>query len=428
MVVAAEDIQLPLFAREASVEGFSVDMDSREVLRSVTLRKGGHVTRLPMVDVRTAADDPAGAYYVAWLRSTTAPTLVSPTNGDVRIVDLFSGCGAMTLGVSEAARATGASPVPLLAVDTNDKALAVYRHNFPSARVINASVTDVVDGNLGAAPSRQERDLARTLGPVDLLLGGPPCQGNSDLNNFTRRDDPRNQLYLTMARFAEVAMPRHVLIENVPGVVHDRGNVVGVTTDTLERLGYHVWHQSLKAERLGVPQARRRFFLAASLDGGPPPSFFKQFEVLAPRPLSWAIDDLVDSPDCSDSTYETSAQHYGVNVARIEYLFDQDLYDLPDSERPACHRDKTHSYRSVYGRMRWDEPTPTITTGFGSTGQGRYVHPLRRRTLTPHEAARVQFIPDFFEFPETRRRALQEMIGNAVPPRLSYVMALSLFA
>ena len=113
---------------------------------------------------------------------------------------------------------------------------------------------------------------------------------------------------------------------------------------------------------------------------------------------------------------------------RIAYLFEHDLYDLPNSQRPFCHRAKDHSYVSVYGRMRWNLATQTITTGFGSTGQGRFVHPLRRRTLTPHEACRVQFIPDFFSFPETRRRHLQEMIGNAVPPKLAYVIALSLLA
>ena len=74
--------------------------------------------------------------------------------------------------------------------------------------------------------------------------------------------------------------------------------------------------------------------------------------------------------------------------------------------------------------MHKGEPAPTITSGFGSTGQGRFVHPYARRTITPHEAARLQCIPDFFRFAEPGRRALQEMIGNAVPPKLAYVVAL----
>jgi DNA (cytosine-5)-methyltransferase 1 len=86
-----------------------------------------------------------------------------------------------------------------------------------------------------------------------------------------------------------------------------------------------------------------------------------------------------------------------------------------------------HSYKSVYGRLPWDRPAQTITTGFGSMGQGRFVHPKRRRTLTPHEAARLQFIPDHFRLDEVESKtALAEMIGNAVPPKLTYVFALEL--
>jgi DNA (cytosine-5)-methyltransferase 1 len=73
----------------------------------------------------------------------------------------------------------------------------------------------------------------------------------------------------------------------------------------------------------------------------------------------------------------------------------------------------------MYGRLRWDEPAQTITTGFGSMGQGRYVHPRAARTLTPHEAARIQSIPDFVDFGDGRRTEWAEMIGNAVPPLLA---------
>src|SRR6185312_3602501 len=104
----------------------------------------------------------------------------------------------------------------------------------------------------------------------------------------------------------------------------------------------------------------------------------------------------------------------------MAFLFEHGLYDLPNNQRPECHRDGNHSYRSVYGRLRWTEPAQTITTGFGSMGQGRYVHPQRRRTLTPHEAARLQTFPDWFDFgKETRRGVLAKAIGNAVPPFLT---------
>ena len=360
-----------------------------------------------------------------WLRRAESP---APSQGDdFRIVDLFSGCGAMTLGAAEAVRAAGYNPLPILAVDINDKALQVYKHNFPSAEAVVQSVTDLLDGQLGDEPTPSEAALRERVGDVDLVIGGPPCQGHSDLNNHTRRNDPRNNLYLSVVRFAEIVRPTRILIENVPGVRHDQGGVVDQTIEVLEKLGYTVWSRLLKAERFGVPQRRRRYFIAASLVGGNE-SLIESLERTDERPLSWAIDDLVDAPPSSNPTFDTSARHYPQNQRRIEYLFSNNLHDLPNTERPDCHRTKSHSYKSVYGRMFWDAPAQTITTGFGSMGQGRYVHPLRQRTMTPHEAARVQFIPDFFRFPETGRRALQQMIGNAVPPKLAYVMTLSMLA
>lgn len=109
----------------------------------------------------------------------------------------------------------------------------------------------------------------------------------------------------------------------------------------------------------------------------------------------------------------------------MEWLFDKDEYDLPNDLRPPCHRDNPdHTYYSVYGRLHWDQPAPTITTGFNSMGQGRYVHPSKRRVITPHEAARVQTFPDFFDFGATNKRtAWARLIGNAVPPLLTMRLA-----
>ncbi len=94
-----------------------------------------------------------------------------------------------------------------------------------------------------------------------------------------------------------------------------------------------------------------------------------------------------------------------------------------------CHRDPNHKYKSMYGRLDWDKPAQTITTGFGSPGQGRYLHPSQLRTLTPHEAARLQFFPDWYDFRSvTKRKRLQEMVGNAVPPKLGYLLTLDVLS
>ena len=116
------------------------------------------------------------------------------------------------------------------------------------------------------------------------------------------------------------------------------------------------------------------------------------------------------------------------NLARMEYLLANDLHDLPNDRRPECHRGD-HTYRSMYGRLRWDRPAQTITSGYGSIGQGRYMHPDQPRALTAHEAARIQGFPDYFDFSACRTRsALATIIGNAVPPQLGRAITSSYLA
>jgi DNA (cytosine-5)-methyltransferase 1 len=106
------------------------------------------------------------------------------------------------------------------------------------------------------------------------------------------------------------------------------------------------------------------------------------------------------------------------NARRIAYLFDNNAHDLPNSERPDCHKDGT-TYKSVYGRMHANQPAPTITTGIGTPGQGRFIHPVRPRMITPHEAARLQSFPDGYGFrtrDDVPRKLLAKWIGDAVPP------------
>jgi DNA (cytosine-5)-methyltransferase 1 len=128
---------------------------------------------------------------------------------------------------------------------------------------------------------------------------------------------------------------------------------------------------------------------------------------------------LEDEPVTSTALVAKPAKMTVENARRVRYLFENNVYDLPDEVRPPCHRDKEHTYQSVYGRLRWNAPAQTITSGFGSMGQGRYIHPRRRRLITPHEAARIQGFPDFFDFsPAGGVTSLRKMIGNAVPPPL----------
>ena len=339
----------------------------------------------------------------------------------------------MSLGVAEACRAVGKGFKSVGAFDLNPRALRVYADNFRIKPPIPTDLGDVLRADLRQRPSSLEKRFLNSIGKVDFLLAGPPCQGHSNLNNRTRRDDPKNALYFLIARFAQLARPRWIIAENVIAVVHDRGRVVDRTLDALSQLGYRTISGIVDLWSLGIAQTRRRHVLLAERKEATHTRLAARSleDLLVPyltrtRSIRWAIEDLLnvlpntfmDHPKTPDP----------VTQSRIDYLFDNNLFDLPDIHRPECHRDKDHSYKSVYGRMKWEEPAPTITSGYDTMGRGRFVHPKRRRTITAHEAARIQFIPDFVSFAALadNRGALSEIIGNAVPPKLSYVLALEM--
>lgn len=409
-------------ANNKPIESFRWNEADRTFVRTVRTRFDSEVeSRIHSMHPPTLKNL-AAEFDAAWLRASERPKSADAV--DVRFADLFAGCGAMSIGVVEACRALGKTAHPMFAADMNRKALDVYKANFTPRRSASEPIEHELDSQIGSALSNKERALKKRVGEIDLVVGGPPCQGNSDLNNHTRRRDPKNALYLRMVRFAEVFEPSAIIIENVRGVLHDRNNVVGVAQEALERLDYTVEVLVIPGEDLGVPQRRRRVFLLASKDKLPPLGEELVRYRQPSRSFAWACGDLIKTS--AHPLLDVTGTPSPTNKRRIDYLFDNDCYDLPNSERPSCHRDKEHSYNSVYGRMRWNAPAPTITTGFGSMGQGRYVHPKLRRTITPHEAARLQFIPDFFTFGNSNRAAVAEMIGNAVPPKMAYVVALHL--
>ena len=425
MKSAKSDRQLALLdvQERADAETYTIDRRAKIVRRDV-LRRNGHIStsEVPLASESSfRSEDAAAVFDSSWLRAKERPS--QPDAPVLRVADLFSGCGGLSIGVGEACRALGKRAEYVFATDINEVALDVYRDNFDPAFSASTPIETLVDGALGAPITSSERALRSAVGEVDFVVAGPPCQGHSDLNNHTRREDPKNQLVARVARFVEVFRPAHVLIENVRGIRHDRLRSLEVAKTHLQRLGYVCDEAVLHAETFGVAQKRSRYFLYASTAVVHPLLHLTRAAfTVEPRPISWAISDLVKST--AESVFDTAATHSAENQRRIDYLFDNALHDLPDAERPPCHRSGGHSYKAVYGRLRWDLPAPTITTGFGSMGQGRFVHPLFRRTLTPHEAARLQFFPDHFSFGSRGRRQYQELIGNAVPSKLAYAVVL----
>lgn len=376
-------------------------------------------------------------WWRSWLRGARVRSEVRAT-GTLTAVDLFCGCGGLALGAQEVASAVGLDLRIRAAVDADADALFVYSLNLRPDRVLGADVTTLVDFQIRGwaeeacfayRPEVVDRRLRGLVGDVDIVIAGPPCEGHSNLNNRSRRADPRNLLCLDAVAAAVALNASAVVVENVPEIVNDRRRVVDTACALLKSAGYQTCSGVLVGNDLGLAQTRRRFFLVGSkLNLVSIAEITRALGGRGPSDVRWAIEDVVDQG--TDPVMDATGQLSAENNLRIAWLFDNGAYDLPNHMRPPCHRDG-HTYPSVYGRLRWDAPAGTISTGFMTPGRGRFVHPFRRRTLTAREAARLQGFPDWFLFRRDQqdmpsKKSLSKWIGDAVPPILGYVAVLSI--
>lgn len=412
-------------------------------------RKGDSLVRLVTVlgethesQIASVVDsgDPTGDWWKTVLTGVK-PEYVSAKRSQRSLVlaDLFCASGGFSTGFKMAAEALGVSVEVAFAVDTDSEALNVYSANHNPRLVSTRSVVDLVDSQMifqsdmwkfYYPPEVLTEAVSDLVGYVDVVIGGPPCQGHSNLNNHTRRNDGRNGLYPLVASMAVALESRAVLIENVQAVLHDSHESIPKSVGALINSGWAVDHEVMKANELGWPQTRKRHFLAASKEKEVI-ALSKVQEALAcsPRPLSWAIDDLeyLQPLTFMDAHSNLSPE----NVDRVNYLFDEGVFELPNAIRPLKHQDG-HTYPSSYGRLKWDEPAGTITTGFMTPGRGRFVHPRQRRPITAHEAARIQGFPDSYVFESGAmtpgRGSLAKWIGDAVPIPLGYAAAFSVLS
>jgi len=170
-----------------------------------------------------------------------------------------------------------------------------------------------------------------------------------------------------MPAAAVALQSRTVFAENVPGIIHGRRGVVQTARRLFQNAGYLVEEKAVDVLRLGVPQTRKRHLLVASKYATPSIQVALECLERPGRTLDWAIGGLLDCVPASlfDSPPEPSAE----NQQRIQYLFDTNTYNLPNAIRPESHKNG-HAYPSVYGRLKWHEPTGTITTGFVTPCRG----------------------------------------------------------
>jgi len=358
----------------------------------------------------------------------------------MKVIDLFCGCGGLSAGLK------GAGFKILAGVDIEQQYIQTFSENFPESLAICEDASQMNHAEL-------LDKVGLKIGELDLLAGGPPCQGFSKNVPRSQRqlDSENNTLVRTFLEYCEALLPKWVLMENVAEMRNGFGK--HYTDEIVERLsnaGYSVVHGVHNAADYGVPQRRRRAFFMARRDGielNPPKQTHSKepvlnvFPRLNPHINVWdAISDLrplSHGEGTSPDSYLTKAQNEYQNYIRngCDFTYNhiakkmrplqfkrmcslqagQGIKDLPEEIRPKG------GYSGAYGRLTKDMIMPTITRWVFHFGSGRWGHPVDQRLITIREAARLHGFQDNFKFVGSYTQQAGQL-GNSVPPLLAKKM------
>lgn len=321
---------------------------------------------------------------------------------ELSAIDLFSGCGGLSLGLMDAGFTVAA------AVEIDRKAQETYRLNHRNVRLYAEDIR-----KLDPVQILQEAGLK--VGELDLLAGCPPCQGFSRLrtkNKVTSVGDDRNDLVEDFLRFIEIMQPKTVMLENVPALAKDP-RFVGMQNQ-LHSLGYQTVVNVLDAADYAVPQRRKRLIMLASRVHSPIVAD-KARKRLTVRQALKGMAEPGQGKDKLHGLGENRSQ----KVRDLIALIPKDggsRSDLPPKFQLDCHK-RSDGFRDVYGRLAWDDVAPTITSGCHNPSKGRFLHPGQNRTISLREAAVLQGFPRSYKFDVTHgKESIALMIGNALPP------------
>ncbi|MCF2207763.1 MULTISPECIES: DNA cytosine methyltransferase [Halobacterium] len=341
-------------------------------------------------------------------------------------VDLFSGGGGASIGIH---RVDGVNL--RAAAEINDKVREPYNDNLP----IEAAGIDLTDDD-ALNQIYEEYDLQPS--EIDLVIGCPPCQKYSSLQDTTPPLDngPKNKLLNVYIDLIISISPKVVVFENVPGLMTEQNEqYVEDLKHYLQKAGYGFDMALLNTADYGVPQGRERA-IAIGIKGVSgkevslpepthvPPEDAENDARPAYRTVEDAIGDLppLEAGEKRDDLSFNGHRARNHRKKTIEFIkkIPKDggsRTDLPIEEQLDCHQnlENKNSAGNVYGRMKWDEPGPTLTGRCTSPSSGRFVHPEQNRGISPREAARIMTFPDEYDLPEANGTA-ERLIGNAVPP------------
>lgn len=321
-------------------------------------------------------------------------------------IDIFSGCGGLTEGMHQANFKTK------VAFEIDEIASKAYRLNHPQTTVITKDIRKV-----------SIAEIKRKLNgkTIHLLAGCPPCQGFSSirrLNRVTPVDDDRNNLIMEYVRLVKALKPYTIMMENVPGLVeYDLfKKAVRILRNELK---YEVDFKVVNVKDYGVPQSRRRLVLVGSRLGT-----IKVAEPLnEKKTVRQTIEHLPLPENSSDPIHKIFPTHIPSVQKRIELTPKNggSRKDLPKQYLLKCHEGENIGFNDVYGRLRWDDYSTTITGGCLNPSKGRFLHPEQNRNISAREASMLQSFPADYKFPSDIPKAnLALLIGNALPPKFSY--------
>lgn len=330
-------------------------------------------------------------------------------------IDLFAGGGALTVGLKRAGFVVSA------AVEIEKHAVATFKANHPEVVVCQKDIRSV-GSELLRIPSADRS--------IDLLAGCPPCQGFTSLTSKYKRPDPRNDLILEMARLIEEIKPMAVMVENVPGLATRGRPLLDDFLDRIARAGYESTVEVLQAADYGVPQYRRRLVILAGLgcriplpkpthsnngkNGLSPWLTVRDTIEHLPEPVTLDYAKLYSPMDRHNWHIVRSMSMR--NRTRLQFAKPGKSWtEIPEELRPLCHRNGNSGFGNVYGRMQWDNVSPTITGGCTTLSKGRFGHPERLRTISVREAALLQTLPLDYRIETPYIDHACNIVGNALP-------------
>jgi DNA (cytosine-5)-methyltransferase 1 len=338
-----------------------------------------------------------------------------------KVLDAFCGAGGLSLGLKNAGFDI------ILSFDLDKKAIETIKSNTLDHTSIVCDVKTIRD-------HKEFKALSLNKGELDLLAGGPPCQGFSVQRTVGGDFDERNLLIDDYGDLVRTLLPKFFLLENVPSIGGKRGKaILEKFKENMSQLGYFCHDKIIDAQDYGVPQRRKRYILVGEyLDNSAPcfiwPSSSHTKKVTVRETIAYLPTLPLSGKDILKFPLHKADKLSEINKLRISFLKEgQSRKDLPYELLAECHKTSADliGHRNVYGRMSWDDVAPTLTAKFDSFTRGKFGHPSQDRSISLLEGALLQTFPKDYHF-IGNKVDIARQIGNAVPPLLACALGLSI--